>query len=77
MAIPSPGPGGFATSGPFAVPPGVHLAPARTRAVPGVRSGPAAALATHGPAPWLWLLAALAVVTAAALLARRWNRRAR
>ena len=64
--VPSPGPGGFASSGPFAPRPGVELAPVQTHAVFGVSNGP-------GPPPhpgpsvaaWVFCIAVLVAIVLA------------
>jgi hypothetical protein len=63
--IPSPGPGGFASTGPFAHPTGITLVPAKTHELVGVSNGP-------GPVPFHWppvaaVVFCLAVVVAAVL----------
>ena len=66
MDTPTPGPGGFASAGPFAPRPGIKLAPAQTHAVVGVSNGPGPPPFHHPPlAAVVFCLA----VTAAVVLA--------
>jgi hypothetical protein len=69
----TPGPGGFASSGPFARPPGIHLAPAKVTPRPGVYSGPASSIAAR-PGLWVVALVVAVIVLGVILVARRRRR---
>lgn len=66
MAVPTPGPGGFATSGPFTPRPGTSIVPARFHPNFGVSNGPGAP-PYHGPsvAAVVFCLAVLAAIVLA------------